>query len=292
MSKAMAKQDPVKNPVKAIKSEGKKVAKEAAFSPLMDRLTRLGYAVKGLLYVGIGLISIAGALGKSSTPADQLGAIGEFRKLPAAEPVLWLILIGLASYSLWGVIRAVLDPFHKGTDMEGLLTRGGYLVSAATYASFVVPTYQMLNGIRHKSSTSGTVEMVSKVMSMPMGRWLIGIVGLAAIAAGIYQIYSAIKMDFDQRFKPYAMSADQLRIAKQMGRFGTAARGLVFSLTGFFLVLAAYRSSPGSARGFDGALDYLAKQPYGIYLLVFVALGLIAFGVYSLMSAAWFKFKQ
>ena len=134
--------------------------------------------------------------------------------------------------------------------------------------------------------------MVSKVMNLPMGRWLVGIIGLAAIAAGIYQIYLAIKMDFDQRFKPYAMNAEQLRIAKQVGRFGTAARGLVFSLTGFFLVLAAYRASPGSARGFDGALDYLAQQPYGIYLLVFVALGLIAFGVYSLMSAAWFKFKQ
>ena len=288
MAKAMAKQDPVKG----IKSEGKRVAKEAAFSPLMDRLTRLGYAVKGFLYVGIGMISIAGALGKSSTPADQLGAIAEFSKLPAAEPVLWLTLLGLVSYSLWGVIRAVLDPFHKGTDTDGLLARGGYLISAATYASFVVPTYQMINGIRHKSSATGTVEMVSKVMNMPMGRWLVGIIGLAAIAAGIYQIYSAIKMDFDQRFKPYAMTAEQLRIAKQMGRFGTAARGLVFSLTGFFLVLAAYRSSPGSARGFDGALDYLGKQPYGIYLLIFVALGLIAFGVYSLMSAAWFKFKQ
>jgi hypothetical protein len=269
-----------------------KEAKEAAFSPLMDRLTRLGYAVKGLLYAGIGLISIAGALGKSSTPADQLGAIAELSKLPAAEPVLWLMLIGLVSYSLWGVIRAVLDPFHKGTDMEGLLMRGGYLISAATYASFVVPTYQILSGVRHGDAANATVQMVSKVMNMPLGRWLVGIVGLAAIAAGIYQIYSAMKVDFDQRFKPYALSAEQLRIAKQLGRFGTAARGLVFSLTGFFLVLAAYRSSPGSARGFDGALDYLAEQPYGIYLLVFVALGLIAFGVYSLMSAAWLKFKK
>src|SRR5215213_6608886 len=291
MAKAMAKQ----NPVETIKSEGKKAAeeaKEAAFSPVMERLTRLGYAVKGLLYVGIGLISIAGALGKSNTPADQLGAIAEFSKLPPAEPILWLILIGLVSYSLWGVIRAVLDPFHKGTDMEGLLTRGGYLVSAATYASFVVPTYQLLNGVRNGAAANGTVQMVSKILNMPMGRWIVGGLGLAAIAAGLYQIYAGIKMDFDQRFKPYALSADQLRIAKQVGRFGTIARGIVFSLTGFFLVLAGYQANPGSARGFDGALDFLAKQPYGIYLLIFVALGLVAFGVYSLMSAAWFKLKR
>ncbi len=288
MAKAVAKQNPVKN----IKTEAKKKAKEAAFSPLMDQLTRLGYAVKGFLYVGIGLISIAGALGKSNTPADQLGAIAEFSKLKYAEPVLWIILIGLVSYSLWGLIRAVLDPFHKGSDMEGLLTRGGYLVSAATYASFVVPTYQFLSGVRQGTGSNTTVELVSKIMNMPLGRWIVAAVGLSAIAAGIYQIVSGINMDFDQRFKPYALSADQLRIAKQVGRFGTIARGVVFALAGFFLALAGFRASPGSARGFDGALDYLATQPYGIYLLFIVALGLIAFGIYSLMSAAWFKLKH
>jgi len=61
MAKAIAEQ----NPVRSIQAEGKKVAKEAAFSPLMERLARLGYAVKGFLYVAIGFISIAGALGKA-----------------------------------------------------------------------------------------------------------------------------------------------------------------------------------------------------------------------------------
>src|SRR5215208_4444495 len=103
---------------KSIKAEGKRVAKEAAYSPMMDRLTRLGYAVKGFIYVAMGYIAFLGAMGKSSTPADQLGAIGEFSKLPYADIFLWIILIGLISYSIWGVIRAVLDPFHKGTDLE------------------------------------------------------------------------------------------------------------------------------------------------------------------------------
>lgn len=288
MAKAVAKQ----SQASSMEAKGKKAVKDAAFSPLMDRLARLGYGVKGFLYIAMGVISIAGALGKSSTPADQLGAIAEFSKLPYAELLLWIILIGLVSYSLWGVIRAVLDPFHKGTDVEGLLTRGGYLISAATYASFVVPTYQFLSGVRRGTGPNATVELVSKIMNMPLGRWIVAGVGLAAIGAGIYQIISGIKMDFDQRFKPYALSADQLRIARQVGRFGTIARGVVFALVGFFLALAGFRASPGSARGFDGALDYLATQPYGIYLLVIVALGLIAFGIYALMSAAWFKLKH
>lgn len=176
--------------------------------------------------------------------------------------------------------------------MEGLLARGGFLISAITYASFVWPTYQLIIGARHGRGADATVQLVSKVMSMPMGRWLVGAFGIAAVLAGLYQIYSGIKMDFDHRFKPYALNPEQLRIAKQLGRYGTIARGIVFGIVGGFLVLAAYRASPGSARGFDGALDFLAKQPYGIWLLVIIALGLIAFGIYSFMSAAWFKLKR
>ena len=128
--------------IKSVESQGKKAAKEAAYSLTMERLTRLGYGIKGLIYITIGLLAIQGALGKgSTTTADQLGAIRTFSKLPFAQALLWIVLIGLVSYALWGVIRAILDPFHKGTDMEGLLSRGGYLVSAVIYASFVISTY-------------------------------------------------------------------------------------------------------------------------------------------------------
>ena len=289
VTKATTNQNPVKN----IKQEGKKAAKEVAYSPAVEKLTRLGYAVKGFLYMAIGFTAIAGALGKSTTPADQMGAIASFRKLPYAEPVLWIILIGLVAYSLWGVTRAILDPFHKGSDLKGLLARVGYLISAVTYASFVIPTYELIQGARHPgSSTHTTVQLVSKVMSMPMGRWIVGLIGLAAVAAGLYQIYSAIKMDFDQRFKPYALDDEQKRVATQVGRFGIIARGIVFAIVGGFLVLAAYQANPGSARGFDGAFRFLANQPYGLYLLGIVAAGLIAFGIYSFMSAAWFRLKR
>ena len=288
MNKASTNQ----NPAKSVEREGKRAAKEAAYSPLMERLTRLGYAVKGFLYVAIGFIAIASALGKSRTPADQLGAITTFTKLPNADIFLWIILIGLISYSLWGVIRAVLDPLHKGRDAKGLLARAGYLVSAATYASFVLPTYDLIRGARHASSNATTVQLVSKVMSMPMGRWLVGAIGLAAIIAGIYQVVSGIEMNYDEVFKPYALSPEQLRIARQVGRYGTIARGIVFALVGFFLALAGLQANPGYAQGFNGALKYLEDQPYGIYLLLIVALGLIAFGIYSFMSAAWFRVKQ
>jgi hypothetical protein len=289
---SMAKTSSKQGSIRGIESDGKRVAKKAAYSPFMDRLTRLGYAVKGLIYITIGLIAVQGALGKSSTPADQLGAIRELSKLPYASFILWVILIGLVSYSLWGLIRAFLDPFHKGTDMKGLLTRGGFLMSAITYASFVLPTYHLIIGTRRGAGPNQTMQFVTKLMTMPWGRFMVGAVGVAGVAAGLYQIYMGITLNFDQEFKPYALTRDQLRIAKQVGRFGTIARGVVFALVGYFLCLAAYYARPGQAQGFNGALNFLARQPYGLWLMGIIAAGLIAFGIYSLMSAAWFRLKD
>jgi hypothetical protein len=279
-------------PVKKIETKGKRAAKEAAYSPTMEKLTRLGYGIKGLIYITIGLLAIQGALGAGSkTSADQLGAIRAFSKLPFAQVLLWVVLIGLISYSLWGVIRAILDPLHKGTDTEGLLSRAGYLISAVTYASFVIPTYELINGGRSSSGTNQT-QLVAKVMSMPMGRWIVGAVGLAIIGAGLYQVYSGFKSKFEKQFKTYALKPEQYKLAVQIGRFGTIARGIVFAIVGFFFVLAAYYSNPGQAQGINGALRYLDHQPYGLWLMGIVAVGLVAFGIYSLMTAAWFRFKR
>lgn len=288
----MARTKTIKGSVNSVKTEGKNAAKKAAYSPTMDRLARLGYAIKGLIYITIGLLAIQGALGKSSTPADQLGAIAAISKLPYGMLALWIVLVGLISYSLWGLIRAILDPFHKGDDTKGLLIRGGYLVSAITYASFILPTYELIRGGGGGSGSNQTQKFVASVMSTSLGRVGVGILGLIVVAAGFYQIYSGITSKFDKQFKSYALSPQQLKIAIQLGRFGTIARGIVFALVGFFLCLAALYANPSSAKGFGGALNFLAHQPYGLWLLGIVALGLIAFGIYSVMSAAWFKLKN
>ena len=288
----MAKARTQQGLIKDIKTDGKKAAKEAAYSPLMERLTRLGYAVKGVIYILIGLSAFQGVFGKNATPADQFGAIVAMSRLPYATVILWAVLIGLISYSIWGLIRAFLDPYHKGTDIKGLLARGGFLVSAVTYALFVLPTYDLIQGASHSSQTGNTQRMVATLMAMPFGRVIVGLFGLAGIAAGIYQIYMALRAHSDQQFKQYALTPDQLRTVKRAGQFGTIARGVVFGLVGFFFCLAAIYARPQQAKTFDGALDFLARQPYGIWLLAIVALGLIAFGVYSLIGAALFRLKR
>lgn len=275
-----------------MKDDGERAAKKVAYSPTMEALTRLGYAVRGLMYVTIGAIAFQAATGKASSPTDQVGAIAALGHLPTGRILLWVILVGLIAYSLWGIIRAVLDPFHKGTDLKGLMARGGYIISAVTYVFFALATYGLLRGSGSSGGSGQTIQFVSKIMEMPAGRVAIAIIGVATVLGGLYQIYSGLTMNFEQHLKPYALSADQLKVAKQMGKIGTAVRGFVVAIIGAFLVVAATSADPSKARGFSGALDFLGKQPFGLWVLAVVAAGLIFLGIYSLMSAAWFRYRR
>ena len=129
-------------------------------------------------------------------------------------------------------------------------------------------------------------------MAMPWGRWAIGILGLAVLAGGLYQIYLGFKADFDRQFQTYALNQEEIKLTTDVGRFGTSARGVVFALVGFLIALAAYQANPSQPVGMDTALATLMHQPYGVWLLAIVAVGLIAFGFYSMLSAIWFRFKR
>ena len=275
------------------KADVKKVGQEAAFNPLMEALTRLGYGVRGFIYIMMGVLALGVSFGNGGAPTDQQGAISAIGRQPAGLVLLWVVLIGLVSYSLWGVIRAVLDPLKKGHDLKGLVARAGFLLSAASYAILIPATYGYITGAGSKGQSGAqTQQSMAAIMSMPWGPWAIGLAGLAVITTGIYQIYQGLSTSFDRQFKTYDMTALEVKWATQLGRFGTASRGFVLALVGVSLFLAAYRSNSSQAIGIDAALKNLVQQPYGIWLLGIVAVGLIAFGVYSMLTAVWFRPKK
>jgi hypothetical protein len=275
---------------KVMKANVGRKAQKATDSPLMEVLTRLGYGVRGFIYIMIGLLAAQVALGKGGALASPQGVIAMIGKQPAGLVLLWVVLVGLISYSIWGLVRAVLDPLNKGNDMRGLLTRLGFVASALAYAFLAYSTYGYISG--HSQSANGSQKLSASIMAMPVGRWAIGIVGLVVLGVGLYQIYLGFTAGFDRQFQVYALSPKEIKLTTQIGRFGTAARGVVFAVVGILISLAAYQANPSQPIGMDAALAALLHQPYGIWLLGVVAAGLIAFGFYSLLSAAWFRLKR
>ena len=103
---------------------------------------------------------------------------------------------------------------------------------------------------------------------------------MAIIAAGAVQLKKAVTRDFVENLDLQSSSSVSRRV-EWLGVAGYAARGVVFALVGWFLLQAAIDHQPDDAVGIDGALKRLVVEPYGPFLLILVAVGVIAFGCWS-----------
>ena len=277
-----------KNRVEVANNKIEEKGRRTAKTPWVEGLARLGYIARGVLYATVGLLALGVALGVGGAPTDKEGAITTIGAQPAGKILLIVIAVGLAGYALWGVIRALLDPLGRGTDPKGLGQRAGYLVSGLSYGGLVLPTVRVLLGSGGDDGNQ-VQEGTATLLAAPFGPWLVGLIGGIAMIGGLGQFYEAYSAKFKKEFKTHQMREVELTWATRIGRFGYAARGVVFVLVGFFLVQAARNVDPQHAKGLDGALQTLAQQPYGPWLLGAVALGLVAFGIYSILCARWIQ---
>jgi hypothetical protein len=278
--------------------EAAAAARRATSHPLFESLARLGYAVRGVLYVVVGALAVQLAVGTGGGATSPLGAIemigGEPFGAPLGVPLgrilLAVVAVGLAGYGLWGFVRAVFDPYGHGHDPSGLARRAGYLASGCAYAALVLPTVHLLLGAGGSGAQGGNQSWVARVLAAPGGAWLVGAAGVVwIVGGGLGQLVQAYRADFRRELETWQMGPAQLRWATRLGRLGLAARGVVFTLVGAFVVWAAAGSDAGRARGLDGALQTVASQPHGQLLLGAVAAGLVCFGVFSLLCARWIR---
>jgi hypothetical protein len=85
------------------------------------------------------------------------------------------------------------------------------------------------------------------------------------------------------------MSGRTRRTAVRLGQFGYIAQGAAFAIVGVLLTEAAITNDASKSRGLDEALRTLAGQPFGTLLLIVVAVGFAAFGVYCFYQSRYRK---
>ena len=264
----------------------------ATQNPWMKALTRFGYFARGILFVVIGLVALQVASGKQGNLTDQTGALAAIAAQPFGRILLIAMVAGLIGFSLWGFVRAIFDPLDSGHDKKGILARMGFVISGISYGALVYPFLQLILGtgsVPAKSQTQTTQDVTAQILAQPFGPWLIGAVGLLILGWSLGQLYLAYTAKFLKEFKTSEVNAAEKKWIKDAGRIGISARGLVFALIGFFLIQAAVNVDPKQAIGLDGALLKLIQQPQGSLLLAVAAIGLMVFGVYSILSARWLE---
>jgi Domain of Unknown Function (DUF1206). len=265
----------------------KKKSSKQSVSPWVERLARLGYATKGVVYILIGALAVLAALDAGGQTTDTRGAFQEIYSKPFGQVLLGAVAIGLAAYAIWRVTQAIVDAEGKGTDLKGIAIRIGYACSGLLHAGLAFSAARLVFGEKEGSSEQAHKSRTAQVMQLPFGRLLVGLVGAGFIGFGLYQIYKGYKTKFRKRLEVGAMSKREDKWATRFGRFGLAARGVVFGIIGYFLIVSALHYDPNEVRGLGGALQTLAGQPFGKVLLGIVAAGLAIYGFYMLVEARY-----
>ena len=268
---------------------GANAVKRAASNPVLRFLERLGYAARGSLYTVMGLLALGIALnvGRGRT-TDLSGSLMVLIANPYGKLVLIVMAIGLAAYSLWGFIRAIYDPMHRGSGASGYMARLGFVTSAVSYAAIVILALQILAGSGGASGDS-TKTTIASILAHPGGGWATIVIGLIAIGVALGQFLEAYRATFARDLKGAEMSEKERTIVVRLGRFGMFARGVIFLVIGWFLVQAGLHHDPGQVQGFGGAFMFLLGQPFGRVLLGIVALGFVALGLHSFACARWIR---
>jgi hypothetical protein len=253
-------------------------------SPWIEALGRCGHTVIGVVYVIIGLLAAQAARGEGGTTTDQRGALNWIVEAPFGRFLMVAVVVGLAGYAVWRFVQAGYDTEHQGSSPQGLAARAGYLVIGTLYLGTALTAAKLALGWAAEHGNA-TQDVTAMLLAKPFGQWLVGLLGLAVLGSALFQLYLASSGSFADNLTAHAMTAEQRTWATRAGRFGYGARGIAFGIIGTFLVMAAWHAEPNEARGLGGALSALAEQPFGSWLLLIVALGLVAYGVFSLVQA-------
>ena len=252
-------------------------------------MARAGLAARGVVYGLIALVTVEVALGQRVPPVDKHGAFEAVAEQPHGRVVLVGIAAGLFAHACWRLVQAVFDPAGDGDDGPRVAQRLGYAGRALVYlAAFATAVPLIVRGPDGGSSAEER-DVTVRVLALPFGAWIVGLVGLAVLAGGGYLVYRAASRRFREKLDVGDMGPLEERWVARLAVTGLAARGLVFGLVGAFLVRAGIRHDPDRGVGLDAALREVAGKGYGPWLLGLAAAGLLAYGVFSLVEARYRK---
>jgi len=260
-------------------------------------LGRVGWVAKGVVYALTGVLALTLAtdyIGAThdSDEANQTGAVSKVAQQPFGTTLLWLLAIGLFIYAAWRIVTVVLPADN---DTAAWLNRIGYTVSAIVYIGLALTAISLARQPGTAASETSqqedaTIEQfTADVLGWSGGRLLVGVLGLVVIAIGFVFAWKGISASFTKHLEKRSVGPFDWEVVKAMGRIGWVGRGVMMALIGWFLLRAAVQFDATEARGLDDSLRRVADSSVGVILVLVVAVGLLVYGAFCIITASSVK---
>lgn len=251
---------------------------------VVDALGRVGLVGYGAVHLVVAWLALEVAAGVPDAQPDAVGAVGAIARGPGGGIALGFAAVGLAAFALWQVTAAAVG-FHWVDGGERVRKRTGAVAKAIAMTALAVIVVDYLLGTRREQPTTAPM-LAAQVLALPAGRILLALAAVMILVIAGAMTYTGVRRTFMgdldvRRLGPAARNAIELA-----GVVGHLSRALALAVVGFLTGTAALVADPARAGGIDAALRALGGTALGAGLLVVVAMGFAAFGVFCFADAA------
>jgi hypothetical protein len=264
-----------------------RAGRQANRSTVLRWTVRLGLVAYGVVHLLIAWLALQLGWGHADSEASGSGALHELAQQPFGRGLLWAVGVGFAALVVWQLIEASVGH----TDQEGLrrtVERIASLGRAAVYAVLGLLAVRVAVGAG-TGGGSGEETLTARLLGMPGGQLLVGLVAAGVVGVGIGLVYRGVSGSFLDHLSPRGRSGELGRAVTWLGRAGYGGKGIAICLVGALFAWAAVTFDPDKAGGLDEALATLARQPLGPVLLSVIAVGIGCYGVFCFVRARHLK---
>lgn len=267
-----------------------RVADRLVANHWVARLATLGFAAKGLLYLVAGGTVALAAVHVGGRARGTRGALTLLVVLPLGRLLVTFVALGICGFILRRVVQVLVPPTEGRLPkliITRVLRRCGYAVSGLAHVGIALTALGLVLGL---TSAPPQRDWITPLLErQPLNGWVSVFAGLAVIGVASFYGYMAVSRRFTIDLHMHQMRLGMRRIVLVFGVVGYAGRSVAFLLVGTFLLYAGWFVEKVAARGLGDILRALEVQPWGSWVLLVVAVGLIAYGLYLLLAARYLR---
>ena len=252
-----------------------------------DKFARTGFAIKGAIYVLLGILAVVAAAGPEGKATGKKGVLMWLDHQPLGPVLIIIIMIGILGYVVLRFMQALKDTNHKGSGWKGAIIRTFYFLRGISYlllllASFfiVFPDTKILD--------EEDADTMTWMIELPAGNIAVAIIGAFFAGFGVFEIGRAITGSFKHHLNFKHVRSGVRGVYYVIGVIGYMARGIILGLTGFILVKAALNAYVDKAPFTSQAFNFISSLLGEFYMGV-VAAGLAFYGIFYFIKAKFYQ---
>jgi hypothetical protein len=252
-------------------------------SPWLDHAIRAGLVAYGVVHLLVAWLAVQLALGEKEDQASNSGALHYLAQQPMGGVLVWLIAIGMLLLVVWRLLEAAYGFDDVSDEKKLWFKRATSIGKAIIYGALGWSAFKTATG--DGGGKGGTDGTTAKIMQLPGGQVIVGLIGLAIIGYGVSMIVRGWTEKFREHLDAQGQAGQDGSAYVLFGKVGYIAKGVAIALVGGLFAYASLKHNAKKSGGLDQALQTVLEQPFGQVLLIAIGLGIAGYGLFCFARA-------